>query len=67
LQAVDDRPAVEGKKDMDGAAAETLVRSFTACINQRIADGVSALVTVDHAVIDAAGHRVAGKEACLDA
>jgi uncharacterized protein (TIGR02246 family) len=52
---------------MDGSAAEALVRSFSACISGRDADGLSTLMTDDHGFIDTAGNRVAGKEACLDA
>jgi ketosteroid isomerase-like protein len=57
----------ERKKDMDGAAAETLLRSFNACISRRDVGGLSMLMTDDHVFIDTAGARVTGKEACLEA
>jgi hypothetical protein len=43
------------------------VIAFNACINARDLEGLSACMTDGHVFIDTAGHRVAGKAACVGA
>jgi ketosteroid isomerase-like protein len=50
----------------DSAAAAVALR-FNDRINARDLDGLSALMTDDHTFVDAAGGRVEGKQACVEA
>jgi ketosteroid isomerase-like protein len=44
-----------------------LTVTFNEHINNRDLDGLAALMTDDHAFIDAAGHAIRGKSKCLEA
>jgi ketosteroid isomerase-like protein len=50
-----------------GGDAEAIVRAFNNCINRRDLDGLAALMTDDHRLIDPTGNTVSGRQACLKA
>lgn len=51
----------------DSERDEAVVQAFNAAINGRDLDGLASLMSDDHQFVDAAGGRVEGKLACVDA